>query len=508
MFDNNVLIAGINGSGVYKTSNNGSSWEPLNNGITDFSISKVYRDGQNNYYAGTNDGKVFKSVNAGASWTLIYSSEAGNAITSISTDAGIIYLSTRNYGVLKSTDNGIVWNEKNINLHIPILNTLAFSNTGEIYSGSYQGFNYSPDLGASWQTRNSGLPSRIIYSVYKTSGGKLLAGVYNLGLYSSSDNGMNWVPVSNGISSGAQIKSIKSSPNGFLFAANIPPVFSDTMELYRSSDNGLNWIKVFQPQTTGMDQFTIDADGNIFIAGTNSMFESSILVSTDNGTTWNETVLEEFFMFQNFTSSGKNLYLTFSNNIFYSSDFGLNWNQIPNGSWTTSGFSEISINTAGHIFASIGNEIYVTTDMGSTWTLRNSGLASSAVLNKFFFNDAGYLFGTTYYNGVFRSTNSTLTSLSSQVNSSPEGFRLEQNYPNPFNPGTVIRYSIPENSFVTLKIYDVLGHEVATLVNENQNRGTYNYQLSIVNYQLSSGIYFYKLETDNFTETRRMILVK
>ncbi|MBK8551286.1 MAG: T9SS type A sorting domain-containing protein [Ignavibacteria bacterium] len=140
--------------------------------------------------------------------------------------------------------------------------------------------------------------------------------------------------------------------------------------------------------------------------------------------------------------------------------------------------------------------------------MRNSGLASSAVLNKFFFNDAGYLFGTTYYNGVFRSTNSTLTSLSSQVNSSPEGFRLEQNYPNPFNPGTVIRYSIPENSFVTLKIYDVLGHEVATLVNENQNRGTYNYQLSIVNYQLSSGIYFYKLETDNFTETRRMILVK
>ncbi|MBK8551287.1 MAG: hypothetical protein IPL53_09600 [Ignavibacteria bacterium] len=364
MFDNNVLIAGINGSGVYKTSNNGTTWEPINNGITDFSISKVYRDELNNYYAGTNDGKVFKSVNAGTSWTLIYSSEAGNAITSISTDAGIIYLSTRNYGVLKSTDNGIVWNEKNINLHIPILNTLAFSNTGEIYSGSYQGFNYSPDLGASWQTRNSGLPSRIIYSVYKTSGGKLLAGVYNLGLYSSSDNGMNWVPVSNGISSGAQIKSIKSSPNGFLFAANIPPVFSDTMELYRSSDNGLNWIKVFQPQTTGMDQFTIDADGNLFIAGTNSMFESSILVSTDNGTTWNETVLEEFFMFQNFTSSGKNLYLTFSNNIFYSSDFGLNWNQIPNGSWTTSGFSAISINTAGHIFASIGNEIYVTTDMG------------------------------------------------------------------------------------------------------------------------------------------------
>ncbi len=90
----------------------------------------------------------------------------------------------------------------------------------------------------------------------------------------------------------------------------------------------------------------------------------------------------------------------------------------------------------------------------------------------------------------------------------PEGFRLEQNYPNPFNPSTIIRYSLIENGFVTLKVYDVLGNEVATLVNEKQNPGTYSYQLSTVNYQLSSGLYFYKLESGNFTETRSMVLIK
>ena len=90
----------------------------------------------------------------------------------------------------------------------------------------------------------------------------------------------------------------------------------------------------------------------------------------------------------------------------------------------------------------------------------------------------------------------------------PEKFSLEQNYPNPFNPITVIRYSLSENSFVTLKVYDVIGNEVATIVNEKQNSGTYNYQFSTVNYQLSSGVYFYKIEAGSFSAVKRMIIIK
>ena len=90
----------------------------------------------------------------------------------------------------------------------------------------------------------------------------------------------------------------------------------------------------------------------------------------------------------------------------------------------------------------------------------------------------------------------------------PDKFELSQNYPNPFNPSTVIRYSLSENSFVTLKVYDVIGNEVATLVSEKQNSGTYNYQFSNVNYQLSSGVYFYKITAGNFSAVRRMLLIK
>lgn len=90
----------------------------------------------------------------------------------------------------------------------------------------------------------------------------------------------------------------------------------------------------------------------------------------------------------------------------------------------------------------------------------------------------------------------------------PEGFFLYQNYPNPFNPNTDIRYSLIENGQVTLKLYDVRGQEIATLVNEMQSRGNHNYQFSAVNYQLSSGIYYYKLEAGNLSEVRKMILLK
>jgi len=90
----------------------------------------------------------------------------------------------------------------------------------------------------------------------------------------------------------------------------------------------------------------------------------------------------------------------------------------------------------------------------------------------------------------------------------PDKFELSQNYPNPFNPSTVIRYSLSENSFVTLKVYDVIGNGVATLVSEKQNSGTYNYQFSTVNYQLSSGVYFYKITAGSFSAVKRMILIK
>jgi len=103
-------------------------------------------------------------------------------------------------------------------------------------------------------------------------------------------------------------------------------------------------------------------------------------------------------------------------------------------------------------------------------------------------------------------------------------YGLEQNYPNPFNPSTKIKYTIPsviasetkQSQLVSLKVYDVLGNEVATLVNEEKSAGNYEVNFSAKGgsasggnaYSLSSGIYFYKLQAGNFTETKKMLLMK
>jgi hypothetical protein len=90
----------------------------------------------------------------------------------------------------------------------------------------------------------------------------------------------------------------------------------------------------------------------------------------------------------------------------------------------------------------------------------------------------------------------------------PDAFELMQNYPNPFNPETVISYRLPAASQVRLSVFDLLGREAAVLVDEYQNAGFYNSQLSIINYKLSSGIYFYQLRAGAFVETKKMMLIK
>ena len=88
----------------------------------------------------------------------------------------------------------------------------------------------------------------------------------------------------------------------------------------------------------------------------------------------------------------------------------------------------------------------------------------------------------------------------------PTEYSLEQNYPNPFNPATTISYSIKEKGFVNLKVYDVLGNEVKTLVNEEQEAGKYQFEFNAISF--ASGIYFYSLQAGDFVSTKKMILLK
>ena len=98
----------------------------------------------------------------------------------------------------------------------------------------------------------------------------------------------------------------------------------------------------------------------------------------------------------------------------------------------------------------------------------------------------------------------------------PDEYKLFSNYPNPFNPSTIIRFSIPEESFVTIKVFNTLGEEITTLINENINAGNYEVEFSAKGgsasggdaYSLPSGIYFYQVRAGSFVETKKMMLLK
>ena len=184
---------------------------------------------------------------------------------------------------------------------------------------------------------------------------------------------------------------------------------------------------------------------------------------------------------------------------------GANWNIVTNVPYL---FRDIWFIDNNHGWA-IGYDInrrggiLKTTDGGDNWFVDTSNLP--AQLNSLFIKDNyGWAVG---YNGlILRNTDAGTVWVKDENNIYPTEFRLEQNYPNPFNPSTKIRYSIPQSSKVVIKLFDILGNEIETLINEEKPAGTYAVEFDAIT--LPSGVYFYQLRAGNFVETKKMLLLK
>jgi len=153
--------------------------------------------------------------------------------------------------------------------------------------------------------------------------------------------------------------------------------------------------------------------------------------------------------------------------------------------------NDLAFDEHGKLYGIIGRP----TEMGKFVSVDTSNAQGSIIGETGFINVPGLAYSTYI-----------VVSVDDENNSLPEQFSLEQNYPNPFNSSTKIRYQIPELSFVAIKIYDVLGNEITTLVNQEKPIG--NYEVEFDADALSSGIYFYRLKAGNFVQTKKMILMK
>jgi len=191
--------------------------------------------------------------------------------------------------------------------------------------------------------------------------------------------------------------------------------------------------------------------------------------------------------------------------VYKSTNSGTNWTKIFNG-WINGFYSRSLIFTNANTGYMCGNSssVFKTTNGGYNWTEQLINTSSSWFSSSFINDSTGYVSG---YNGrIFKTTNGGSVFVSNISFEIPTSFSLGQNYPNPFNPSTMIKFEIPKSSNVKVSVFDITGKEIEVLVNEKLNAGTYQTEWNGMSY--SSGVYFYRMVTDNFTETKRMILIK
>lgn len=201
---------------------------------------------------------------------------------------------------------------------------------------------------------------------------------------------------------------------------------------------------------------------------------TSILKTTKGGNTWDGSLIPYFnFGITDFNySSFQNGWVTTNNkNIFRTTNAGVSWDTLQNPLSLSEVIKKIAFFNSNISYGISSNHIYYSNDGWVTYSI-----ADSVVTNA--------------------ENQSTL----------PEQINLYQNYPNPFNPTTVISYQLPINGNVTLKVYDLLGREEAVLVDEYKFAGRYYVEFNATG--LSSGVYYYQLNTENFIQSKKMILMQ
>jgi len=396
------------------------------------------------------------------------------------------------------------------------------------------------DSKAQWMQMNA--PSNIFYC-FAISGMNVFSGSNSGGVYISTDNGMNWTQCSNSLPSintiavsglnvfagngdgggpGGLFRSTNNGVNWIALNSGLPDIHVRVLTVfgtnilaglnyggvYLSTDNGMNW-NIIGSNFGEVNSFAISGS-NIF-AGT---YYSGIYLSTNNGTNW--TAVNNGIIINNaivsLTISGTNLFAgTGGYGVYYSSNNGTNW--LAKG---LNGRTVGSLLYSGtNVFAGTDTGVFLSSNNGTNWIQVNQGFNPVPLIHSLTIIN-NYILAASRFHGIWRRPLSEIiTSVQNISTEIPLSFSLSQNYPNPFNPTTTIKFDIKAgflpstrdgNDKVVLKVFDILGKEVATLVNEQLAPGTYSVDWNASAFP--SGVYFYRLTTEGFSETKKMLMIK
>ena len=445
---------------------------------------------------------------------------------------------------MKTIDGGINWLHQSSGTNIGFLSVYFINQNIGWIAGDFGTILKTTNGGVSWSSQTSST-NEALYSIYFIDQNIGWAVGYNTILL-TTNGGENWTTPTS--SDDYWFRSVS------FLNANIGWAVGVFGVILKSTNGGINWSSQSIDSHISLLSTQIISPNKVFVAGYEYP-RGKILLTTNGGESWSDQLIRDGTDFQSIHFIDQNIGWVVGGNgvIMKTTDGGTNW---INQSRIT-GYDLFSIYCTdannGYIVGKYGTILkttnggvvpvelisftasYSTSCVQLKWStateLNNHGFEIEISLDKINWVTIGFKEGkgTTsepqqysysddiseipasklYYrlkqidfNGTFEYSDIV------EVEIAPRNFSLEQNYPNPFNPSTNIQYAISCTQFVTLKVYDVLGNEVATLVNEEKNAGSYNAQFTMNNVQLSSGIYFYKLQAGDFVETKKMILLK
>ena len=367
------------------------------------------------------------------------------------------------------------------------------ANTGTAV-GTYGTILKTTDGGKLWVDQNDGTFNAHLFDVaFINSDTGIVVGIVGT-ILRTTDGGENWTSQTNGI-----IPAIFS----VAFAdENNATAVGHTGIIMRTTDGGVTWVqKPDAPTTLRAVRFTDVNNG--FAVGDNGL----VMRTIDGGDNWFEQLNSIQVNLQGvyFTDSNTGTVVGGNNltgaRIYRTTNAGNTWTlqyTIPNVALTDVYFTD---SQTGAVVGWDGI-ILSTSDAGTTWVSETSNTSTSLISVFFLNSDIGYATGGV--GTILIKADSAVTNIPAET--FPNEFVLKQNYPNPFNPVTIIKYSVPKTSYVSLIVYNIEGREIKRLVEDERITGDYNVEFN--GSGLSSGIYFYKLTAGEFTSTKKLILMK
>ncbi len=560
-------IAGDDGK-ILKTTNTGLNWEFLNVTSNYPLFNSVYFINSRTGFVAGNGGILFKTINAGINWIQIntvvtedlWDIRFKDSVTGFITVGGtLVEVSGK---ILKTTNSGNNWES------IPIANTQNYRgiavNNNNIISVGYWGTTIkSTDNGANWNDLSNSMIKNNYNDIYVIDSLRSIVVGDSSKILTTNNAGNTWV--SQYLGGNYRLNSIFfiNSNTGYIAGGHsvyYPPFITYYYsKIYKSTNGGLSWSLIYGLNNESSELKSVKFINNStgFCIGNNGI----LVKTTNSGVNWVTQNLGLNYSFNSICFTNANIGYIAGNNgiIFKSTDLGNSWFQLISG--TTSSLSSIMFPSENVGFASSSNKVLKTTDNGLNWNSYDVNVPYEfAIKSISFLNiDVGYAVGVSFPDygragDLVKTTNggqnwlrmsifsgypsyqrrglnsvhflndnygyivgeiSTILTTSNggniigiQLASShiPQTFALPQNYPNPFNPVTKIKFDIPNQSVAKIIIYDLLGREVATLVNEQLKPGTYEVDWDGTGF--ASGVYFYSLVTNDFVETKRMVLIK